>query len=309
MPNWSQIYRKAKVIFHWKHWVGTVTTLWVTGLGVGVGAYSPQVPVQAFYLAYGLLVAAFIWSVGAFLTSRFLNERKWIKTHPKKKKPAIKINTPRRFYAWAVGVSLLISVPFLGGLWLIWSTQVARQLSEMGGILIAANDPNPPHPPQCSPPPNALGIFYGTSATYFDGDSVNIFAVRVRDRNGNTQLIPFLQASRLPDGNIGLNADIRASDGKILVQVSNNEFYINDNKILRSFNPRPDRSTIRIEDEFGNQFRIRLLNRHSIRVSGKFFIGPNNGIAIEEDGDVVTPRNNRFGTGCSSGSKNVFVFE
>lgn len=305
--QWTNFARKSKELFHWKHWVATVTALWVAGLTMGVGAYAPQIRVQAFYLAYALLVAAFVWSLGSFWTSAFLRGKKWEKVRAKKKRPATKKKTLRRFYIWAASISLLISAAFGAGLWLTWSTQVSRQLSEMGGVLIPANDPEPQL--RCSRPlTNSLGIFYGTSASFFEGDRATIFAVNVRGRNGRTQQIPILQAERRPDGSIGINADIRSSDGKIIVQVSNNEFYINDNTILRAFNPRPDRSTLNLKDEFGNSFRIRLLNRHSIRVSGKFFIGPDSRVEIEEQGDTILPNGSRLGWSCATNVGNMFVF-
>src|SRR5436853_5413579 len=74
-------------------------------------------------------------------------------------------------------------------------------------------------------------------------------------------------------GEVFINADVVSTDGKSVVQISRNHFYVNDNNVIRSLFIRPDRSTLILTDQYRNKLGIRYLNKHSIRVFGTFVIG------------------------------------
>jgi hypothetical protein len=299
---------RMRRFFHWKHWVGTVITLWIAGVSVALASYAPQIPKQAFYFAYVLLAAAFLWSLGAFLTSNFLADKKHKRARTNKRRSA-KVKTPTRFYSWMVSLSLPIVVLFLICLWLTWSIQTQRELSEMGGVLFAANDPDPPVPASCmnTIPSNALVIYYGNSVAFTSDIKTSVIWLR-KQVFGQEVHKELLGIERAQDGSLAVNADLRSSDGKMVISISRNRFDVNENNVIKSLFRRPDKNTIRLTDQYGNKFDLRYLNRHALRISGKFFLSPAVAIDIREDGSVILPGNTSFRGGCSGASGAVFDF-
>jgi hypothetical protein len=180
----------------------------------------------------------------------------------------------------------------LGCIRWVYSVQLDYELRSLGGILIPASDPNPPNPCKKPIPNDAVVIYYGDSASFSRNNSVSIIS-----SNGEE----FMGITKGRDGTIGLNANIRSSDGKVIALISQNGFDVNKNNIIESTFSRPDRSTIRFTDQSGNKFDIRFLNKRAIRLSGKFFLNARSSVEIREDGmTIMMPSRNRFSRSCSN---------
>jgi hypothetical protein len=156
-----------------------------------------------------------------------------------------------------------------------------KELSELGGVLLPANDPDPSG--ACNAKDTALKLFFGPQTIIADAQSLSI--IKVHDRE-------LIGIERDANDKVVLNADIRNSDGKVVALVSRNVFHVNRNNIIDSlFSRSRDRSTITLTDEFGNRLKIRYLNKHSMEFSGRLFYSPQEYIDITDRGLTLMPRN------------------
>src|ERR1051325_3214994 len=108
---WQRTYKKARWLFQSKHTVGIIIAFWTSGIGVALASYSNLIPKEAFYLAYGLFSAAFIWSLGAFLVW-------WANRNPRPqnrnaRRSSRKKTRGTRFWIWQIGTSLAMTCFFL----------------------------------------------------------------------------------------------------------------------------------------------------------------------------------------------------
>lgn len=262
-------------VFHWKYSNGL--TLFIAGMGlamVGIGADLDSLA-WAFTIAYVLFSVSAIFALVAWLTSDFLRKRDPFTWNRQRRKAQDLKRARRKMLTWKYVLALAIISLLASCFWVTSAVQKAKELSRLGGILYPANDPDPPNPCSEPIPDNALAISYGGRVAYTKKAQTLIF-LRASDARGghddNKSLI--------------LDADIRSEDGKIVARITKNHFAVNRNKILESLYYRPDESTVKLEDEYGNDFEVRYLNRRFIKFSGityvygtKVEIG-NNGVAI-----------------------------
>ena len=107
-----------------------------------------------------------------------------------------------------------------------------------------------------------LKIFFGLNAAFTSRDSQPILKIDGQE---------LLSISRTAAG-ISVDAKIFDADGKIVAQIENSEFFINQNAAFRI--KRPDSHSLIVYDNRAEKvLDIRYLNRSSVRVNGVFRYG------------------------------------
>ena len=159
--------------------------------------------------------------------------------------------------------------------------------SPVSNLLLPANDPDPPNIVAAKEKvPNMRGdavmkVILGSNIGYTSKDmwvvlrlSGNDLLTMHRDKNG-----------------ILINAKIFADDGKILAQIKDNEFFINEKNSFRI--ERPDTHTLIVYDLQAEQaLNIQYLNPTLIRVFGIFRYSDS--LLVATDGSVILS-NSHFG--------------
>jgi len=118
-----------------------IVTLWPAALAVGMGSYDSRIPTAFFKLGYALSLAAVVLSVGRFFESQFLSNRRTEARRRNSSKGA-----KRRYKSWQIVFPILV---FAFGAFLVVLIQLIetkRELFEMKGILVSANEPDQPGP-------------------------------------------------------------------------------------------------------------------------------------------------------------------
>lgn len=154
------------------------------------------------------------------------------------------------FFAW---VSIGLAVNF-------FFQERYNAESETSGVLRPASDPNPLTPHNCSPDsPNDLAVFYGGGVAYSTFNPLTIVEIAGKE---------LLSVERV-NGNLLISAEIYDVYGKIIAEIKNNEFTINQNNFFRR--ERPDKSTLIVYDQYNVEvLNIRYLNPSAIKVLGTF---------------------------------------
>lgn len=136
----------------------------------------------------------------------------------------------------------------------------------MGGMLFPANDSDPQDycPAPIKAPPDSIRVYFGNSVAWSESPKMAI--IKFGDKE-------ILGLERKNSGEVFINANIASTDGKSIIQISRNQFFINDNNIIRALFVRPDHSTLILTDQYENKLGIRYLNKHSIKIVGTFVIG------------------------------------
>lgn len=148
--------------------------------------------------------------------------------------------------------------------------ELSKELGLDHGWLSPASDPDPPN--SCSfeisagagtgrtiklMPENALKVFLGKFMVSYSMFPHNIFTV-----NGKNPLI----LNRDQSGRIALTMDILDRDEKVVVRFTDGHFTVNQNARLDM--QRPDRSTLVVTDNYGNEvLNIRYLNKTAVVIS------------------------------------------
>ena len=216
-----------------------------------------------FFLGVGALALAAVWGILAWSLSDVLRRKK--PTPPKKQKPKPSVvekyeRDCRNYRAWQCGVPFLIILALAAFGWLANDKREQKILNEEAGFLLPANDPDPPGCEMKAPfnfGENSLKVYLGSIMVSYSIFPHNIFTV-----NGKNPLI----LNRDESGRIALTMDILDKDGKVVVQFDNGHFTVNQNARLDM--KRPDRSTLIVHDNYGNEvLNIRYLNKHSVAIS------------------------------------------
>lgn len=273
-----KLLRRLRGVFRTKHAVAIMLALWAAGIGIGMAAYTPPIPKEFFYISYCLLVAAILWSLGVFLSSRFLSNKK------------IEARKGASYKTWIIGIPLLIVAVGIYMILEIHSVQVGRELLEMNGVLMPADDPDPVGIcDQRQLPESALKVYLGGTAAFAEGKSLAIVTLPPPSPQEDYDPV-LLGIERAPDGTISLHANIVGKDGKTVARIDRNHFELGRNRLLDPFSsPRKDKSTILLTDEYGNDLQIRFINKHSVSFVGKLYFRPEEYVRIDERGIFAFP--------------------
>jgi len=128
----------------------------------------------------------------------------------------------------------------------------------LNGKLLPASDPMPTntcgHPIQS----NDVVLFLGTNAMVTNKFPHTVVKVHGKDA---------VSLDRIEDGSLVLSVDMRDASNRIVARLNKNGFVVNSNYPL--FMLRPDKSTVIIEDQFGEEMlHARFLNRQAFSLSG-----------------------------------------
>jgi len=127
------------------------------------------------------------------------------------------------------------------------------------GILYPGSDPDPAGPPNCVGPSGAVKVFLGSSLAFAPRFPAKLVSL------GNGVVLA-LDKSR--DGLL-IDAIVTDSDGRMIADIRKNLFTINQNNVFRR--ERPDKSTIRVIDQFNRQvLYVRYLSSHAVKILGSF---------------------------------------
>jgi hypothetical protein len=272
--NESHMPRVPRTVRKWlrtKNNPAIIGLLWPLGVAVGMAAYQPPVPKEFFILSYLLLSFAILWTIGAFCCSSFLSNKK----SQNRKGP--------RYRAWQSLVPIAVLSIGTYCILLVQRIETGRELLALNGILLPADDPDPPL--SCNAqdiPASALRLYAGGMMfALVEGDKLPLIR-RGGAGNGNPVL---LGIERESDGSVALNANIIGRDGRAIARIDKNHFEINRNRFLDSLAPpRRDKSTIVLTDEDQNDLTIKLINRNSVLFSGRMYVRGDAFVQVDENG-------------------------
>ena len=141
-------------------------------------------------------------------------------------------------------------------------------LMQMRGGLIAGNYPTPSNTCANSPflPADAVALLIGSNG---DATWTNKFPHTVIAYGDD----PVLTLDRVKDGNIAVSLKIVDRSGYLVTSIDRNEFNIANHALL-THKPRPDKSTLVVFDEEGNEaLYVRYLNNKAIYIRGYMYLG------------------------------------
>jgi hypothetical protein len=231
-----------------------------------------------FKLAYGSILICCIFSIGWWLTSDRLEQKR---PRGLVLLPDGTSNVPsaRDYRLWQAIPSLLMIAFFGACAYSVHALQLAKELEQFEGWLYPANDPDLPCESKFPLPDNAIALYLGNSRL-IAGRNVSRWPVLVpQDRRIASPILVVEQESR---ERIALDLDVRGEDGRIVARIQHNHFVLNRNNMLTK--QRPDRSTLLVTDQKGTEvLNVRYINPHTIHVLGTFYvIGQKEPVVISE---------------------------
>jgi hypothetical protein len=267
----QSLSRLSRKLFRSKNSATIIAALWGSALSAGMAAYTLPLPKGFFDLSYALFVVAVIWSVGTFLTSSFFSNLR------------VRTRGGTSYKLCLVIVPTTIVAVGLYWAWKVSRMELAQELALMNGLLVPANDPEPPT--KCNTAGeegSELRLYAGDMRLVLvEGDKLPL--IRRREQGKGDPVL--LGLERGGDGSVVVHANIIGSDDKVIAQIDRNHFLINRNKILDSLSPpRKDRSTIVITDEDQNSLEIRLVNNNSVFFRGRLYVRPDAFVQVDEKG-------------------------
>jgi hypothetical protein len=262
---------KIRKIFQWKHHNGTIVAVWVTVVAIAALGATLDNAAYLFTLAYLFAFAAGVWSLGSWLSSDTVQK---IQCKTTRRRGRGKPYSRRKLLATKWGGSVAIILLFIVTVRFVSGVALRKELEKLGGRLYPASDPLPLNcGPNIQPRDVVIVIGHGAAAL---ADTFP-FVVMASQRFGAMVTI-----ERNADGSIVVPLDIRSPDGKVIVRMDENGFVVNRNNILEM--RRPDRSSLVIVDQYGNQvLNARYMNRQAFRLTGLINYGGRN-IPIEFPG-------------------------
>lgn len=167
---------------------------------------------------------------------------------------------------------------------------VASQLDDRGWMRLLTPAHEQPPSSNCSIPPTALKVFYGTNVAYCMPDSCDVVA----GQRGTTKS-PLITVRRVKAG-LMLDARVFDKDGNIIASIVGDKPHLNRN-FVSDFN-RPDEHSLWIKDNHDEQILyIRLLNSNSLYLEGVFNMPddvraptpPHPSLTISKDSAIIKP--------------------
>ncbi len=214
-----------------------------------------------FYLAYFFFIVSGIWATCWWLCSDHVLDReeallKAVQSHRglvAKRRQAL---AKSRFMG--VGVCVIVT---LAACCLVRKKQVSTELNSPVGLLVPGSEPTPNN--SCSKDSDANGkylVLWGNGTAYFDQFPHTV--VRV----GTKQLLWLTMDQQ---GHLGVSADFRDPDMKMVAKIRDNDFQLNTNTIFTR--SHTDFSTLAVNDNYDNPaLRVRFLNPKTISITGAF---------------------------------------
>ena len=138
-----------------------------------------------------------------------------------------------------------------------WSKPDPNRLED---VLLPANDPDPTgNPTDCRGPTDSVKVQLGSTLAFASIFPYYPIAL------GNSHV---LAIDRTGDG-LSIDAIVTDSDAKVIANIRKNRFSVNPNNIFRR--EIPDNSTLIVWDQYNYPaLHVRYLNRHAVRITGRF---------------------------------------
>ena len=140
------------------------------------------------------------------------------------------------------------------------------------GVLLPGNQKDPSVRSDCGGP-GGYKIFLGGGVAR--GSGLPVTALQGGKNN-------FVKIASRGTG-ISVDASATGPDGKIIVQIRDNQFVANPNNTLDG-KLSNDGTTLEVTDEYGrNALKVEFLSSHAIRISGRFISSGGQPLIVEED--------------------------
>lgn len=139
-------------------------------------------------------------------------------------------------------------------------------------FLVPANDADLPN--YCDPllSPDAVVVHLGDGAAVLNKEKMTVIRIDGKE---------MLSLKRF-SGGLLVSGQVYDSDGKIIIEIQDNEFRINQNNYFRA--ERPDTSTLRVYDQNNKEvLNVRFLNPKHIQITGIFKLPNEEPIVVEKD--------------------------
>lgn len=149
-----------------------------------------------------------------------------------------------------------------------WHLLVSERLNPQGaleetvtsGFLVPGDEPTPPNRCTNGPfplPKDAMLVILGNSASW--GTSFPQTVIKI----GNDRMLTMDEIA----GQIKLSGKFFSSDGRIVAELKDNEFFINPNNYFRK--KRPDSHSLVVYDQQGVEvLNARFINSHTMKITG-----------------------------------------
>ncbi len=257
-----------RTFFHWNYSQLFIGILF--GSGVAMITFSHFGPAYIFFAAT-VCWSLVYWQVSDHLVKkrRELNNAS-AKFQEKPKQERRKAAYKKALWSyWTANICPSLVIGFVGVGLIMWaySAQTDWELSQPDAPLLPATDPDPPT--SCSSiPSNALRVYMKGQLHWATKFPHTVIGFGNEEELKTQQFEKALVLDRR-DTQLLISAKVRGRDSKLLATIDNNEFNINTNNALPTHKPRPDKSTLIVHDQEGNEvLNIRYLNPHSVRITG-----------------------------------------
>jgi hypothetical protein len=234
----------------------------VFGVGVGVlGVVFAITYATDFNLSIAVLIIVALWSIAFWVDSQILKKKKPLRPRPRNKNYEDALSRFNRgmlkYRIWQISgvltvlVLLTISVTFVRYKW------NEKELSSLSEALVPSDEATPEIPcAQPYPPNNAVKVF-------FDGAVAIItkFPHTIISANHDPRF-----AINNHDGTVSISATVVSGDGRIVAEIKDNKFLVNQLNYLTM--DRADRSSLKVRDQQGKTvLDVTLLNKYALVVS------------------------------------------
>lgn len=172
--------------------------------------------------------------------------------------------------------------------------ELEKRITPLSGVLTPDNKLTPKTPNNVLIPADAIALFFGNSLAYTNSFPHTVIEVGAE---------PLLVINK--QGNIiTVTAKFFSEDGKIVAELKENQFHINQNNYFRL--ERPSDHALVIYDQKGNEsLNIHFINPTVIKLTGKFYLPKHPPVIITEDYQLFG--NNIRMSSCSFGQSRVDI--
>lgn len=248
-----------KPFFHWRISQVFIPVWFSTGVGM--------VLADKFSPAYSFFVLFGAWSLLCWFASDYLTKEK----RNLKSRAARRSRTYRKrrvqytMRKW--GMTIFILLVTGAGVFGAREVENSYDLMQLRGMLLPAGDPTPPN--GCTggaAPKDGVVLLLGDSG---NGVWVNSFPATAIAYNW----VPILTLDRNGAGDILVSVKVFDKHENLIASIDKNEFNV-ANHALWTHKPRPDKSTLIVFDESGEEvLYVRNLNDKAIVIRGSLYLG------------------------------------
>lgn len=258
------IWDKPRVrwLFNWNH--GLALWLWGAVLAmVGLGASLDNAD-YPFKYAYGLAVVAYIFSLGAWMTSKTVEKERRPSRHQKRR------SGKTRWSIKPLVGGILITAFLVVACSVISEVRLHKELQRLANRLFPGSDPTPAN--TCQDASAGAMLFFigenGNAAIVRKFPYVAIAVISKHDVPECRRPCPVLSIDKKPgDESIYVVMDVRDKDNKVIVQLDSDGFHVNPNNYYKMH--RSDRSSLTVTDQENNQvLDVHYVNPQAITVDG-----------------------------------------